>query len=124
MNVASSELCRTLQELSGWGGTHFAWYWQQSEAGGFDTSDLAVSCHKRIAGCKSSEPAYDLGYLLLKLPNYQDGYLTIYVQPTGDWEAQYGHSKLNCCADTPEDAACKLVIELFKQNILKREGSI
>ncbi|MDI9934734.1 hypothetical protein QM806_04595 [Rhodococcus sp. IEGM 1351] len=71
-------------------------------------------------------PAYSVGYLLQKLPhsvevrnhfmNEDFGVIQI-----GGW-ANEMRSRLNVTADTPEDAACKLAIELFKQGDLKRDG--
>jgi hypothetical protein len=99
MNVASLELCKALYELSGWAG--------DDSFGDMDSG-------------KSATPAYDLGYLLRKLPQG-----THIVKNTGDkpdyscWS--YLHENVDTVrADTPEDAACMLAIELFKQGVLKK----
>lgn len=108
MNVASLELCRELYELSGWG------YTEKSEhvitADGYDEYDL---------------PLYDLGYLLRQMPKEIDN-VWLTLRPI--WYAGYDHmtadepvkAKYDALADTPEDAACKLCIELFKQGVLVR----
>ena len=104
MNVAAKELCQELYELSGWGGddpyfnVNEGWYKEGRPA----QKSVLVA------------PAYDLGYLLRKLPSWS------LIQKNIDrYEAT--SSMNNTHADTPEDAACKLAIELFKQGILTKE---
>jgi len=108
MNVASLPLSKELYELSGWDDTSHNYLSTQSPAGDVLTQG-GGDC-----------PAYDLGYLLRKLPNYKlehngnsanavtCGYL---ADNKGRW--------IFGSANTPEDAACKLAIELFKQGVLK-----
>jgi hypothetical protein len=91
-------------------------------------------------------PAYDLGYLLRKLPKHHnfgmpyvsqanDGsqWVASYVNWWALWEydgkgsAKKWHNEvidagLHFLANTPEDAAAKLAIELFKQNLLTRKA--
>ena len=71
-------------------------------------------------------PAYDLGYLMRMLP------AGCYVAQQSDEEANdpqkpqwaaLGYRDKGLFADTPEDAACKLAIELFKQGILTKEAA-
>lgn len=72
----------------------------------------------------ASVPAYDLGYLLRKLPMYLEIKhpdtlrLTIGAVIGGRWCASYdwedGGVMHEQFQGTPEDAACKLAIELFK----------
>lgn len=121
MNVASLELCKELYELSEWGadGVRVAKY----RKNGF----LVTWGYMRLM--KGEIPAYDLGYLLRKLPAQfgkrgsnsaeclrlakdKDRYLAGYIGVDLVWG-------FPCEADTPEDAACKLAIELFKQGVLK-----
>jgi hypothetical protein len=123
MNVADHLLCEELHKLSGWVGTAFFHILgddgHEMELGdGWMPQDGGVS------------PAYDLGYLLRKLPskcvehrNSLAGH-TGFVE--GSWFFGYGdlmHLEGCQCEDglTPEDAACKLAISLFKQGILKRD---
>jgi len=118
MNVASLELCKELYELSGW-------------------DDLDLSFQPERGNC----PRYDLGYLLRKLPNSTDidaeefeeafdcsapeSFFLAWEMDTlqHEWRVQFQieDSVLENTmfeADTPEDALCLLIIELFKQGIL------
>lgn len=116
MNVASLELCKELYELSGWDDTHWVWDKQLNVISEYPT------------GARFESPAYDLGYLLRKLErveggvsltycNHQDGSTNycIYLNETLGGSFAYD--------DTPEDAAAKLAIELFKSGVLKKEIS-
>lgn len=107
MNVASLELCKELYELSGWN-THISH--------GVPDRDI--------------HPVYDLGFLLRKFPKklkhpatgeeYTLG-LTWHLDEE-KWIADYQRSLLpHAEADTPENAAAKLAISLFKANILTKE---
>ena len=110
MNVASLELSKTLLELSGWDDTDDSW-----------------------AKAVGEIPAYDLGYLLRKLPaptiiRHRVENKKYNKRP--EWGITFGSGggrKLiigglpNAEADTPEDAACQLAIDLFKQGVLKKE---
>lgn len=114
MMVASIELCRELYELSGWDDPHFAYEdFETLMTDWVDTDDVV--------------PAYDLGYLLRKLP------WNVVLENTIDgshWEIQYcngentgyGSDGVMLTSTTPEDAAAKLAIELFKAGVLKRES--
>lgn len=135
MNVASLELCKELYELSGWDRTDKSWWIEQW--GNFDT-EVARYAHKQDEDDTSTihYPAYDLGYLLRKLPNYvwSERYqekARLWVRKDEDnWFAWYFVngiqdvvSEFGTNADTPEDATAKLAIELFKQGILKPEAT-
>lgn len=118
MQVASKELCEQLYEVSKWETPEYE--------NGFGT-DLGY-------------PAYTLGFLIRKLPPRQDpdfgdevmyypgvhmigevihethaiaGYWDIEGELWGDWSE---------VGDTPENALCRLALELFKANILKPDG--
>lgn len=116
-DIASQSLCRELYELSGWSDLP-AEQWHGYEAG---TYDLPV----RVG----STPAYDLGYLLRKLPEgTQLRRNKAEPRKRSNWRGEwvvgiYGHNYRGVygAADTPEDAAVKLAVELFKQNILRKE---
>lgn len=128
MSVASLEFCKELYELSGWkpdGEVKMIDKWWREpgpQPGGAQIIHYVA-------------PKYDLGYLIRRLPKqipyvgdcpaavwfnkklgkWQTGY-TWHVQGSDDnTKSKYFE------ADTPEDAACKLLLELFKQNILKKE---
>lgn len=117
MNVASLDLCKELYELSGWNDdtlNHSAW---------FDD--------KAIVNNAVSVPLYPLGYLLRKLPyrvrdDYQAWQYGVHLKQTGGsgWTIYYGEPGKTTemyfnSATTPEDAACKLAIELIKKGVLK-----
>lgn len=136
MNVASLELSKELYELSGWddsgivicqSGSYREEYGPESDKGWFGyTEQEAVHHH---GGIYPTYRAYDLGYLLRKLPQRSvEGRLGMdsegialgkptfyYANATGTYYT-YGQ------ADTYEDAAAKLAIELFKQGVLTRGG--
>lgn len=110
MQVASLELCKTLFELSGWSEPVNA-YWY---------ADGLYNEYQTAPETELVSPAYDLGYMLRKLP--QPRSLTeTYLDPrTLGWKASC--REFDGLAETPEDAAAKLCIALFKQGILKREA--
>lgn len=123
MNVASLQLCKELYELSGWIGTHGT-YTPQGEI-------ALVGVVKNLYGELGYYPAYDLGYLLRKLedtpttdPDIQDEPAVIIqhsgvVKPEYKWCAKvFNGDWYEKSSTTPEDAACKLAIELFKRDIL------
>ena len=134
MNVADKELCKELYELSGWDETGY-------EYSLYDNSVIQVV--GKATGSPKFVVAYPLGYLLRKLPDRTDGGkwgLTLWKGWNNgeqrDWySVAYTHinsryaftpdeatDKLHLHeADTPENAVCKLAIELFKANILKKE---
>lgn len=106
MHVASLELCKELCELSGWVDCHDK----------YRSDGTLVSWG--FSGWKSREcPAYDLGFLLRKLPyaelrNWRGIYTAWRNTPANFPPIE---------ADTPEDCAAKLAIELFKTGVLTRE---
>src|SRR4051794_28552960 len=120
MNVASLKLCRELHELSGWKDTEYTYYANAGLHSGFVE-------HRRMVFDKPDNlPAYDLGYLLRKLPasiakRNQIMLLTIMKGNGIDetWIVDYksaheptwlheGDKAQLTEADTPEDAAAKL----------------
>lgn len=104
MNTASRELCKELYELSGWEDAD--WFFNPHAEGFTFTKQ------------HSGVPAYDLGYLLRKLP--ADGNLFVkQYEDDGSWHACSGLIQVE--ADTPEDAATKLAIALYEQGILKKD---
>lgn len=117
MEVANIDLCKELYELSAWlGDTEYNYNGVTLSSGKLD-----------------SIPAYTLGYLLRKLPNYveywdggnESGYLEL-AHFSKYWSCGYSDDNekkslaVHLC-DTPEDAVCKLAIELFKQGVLKND---
>lgn len=130
MNVASKELCEELYAVSGWypePAALWGYYW-------FDI-DLRTGkpCEWKIAryfGPRDPEhqiAAYDLGYLLRKLPTNIGSNLILEADGKGKdkWCIYYDAAPVQIKSYynvTPEDAAAKLCIELFNQGILTRQG--
>ena len=111
MNVANFELCQQLYDLSGWltGIDGNCYVSLTGERKSFEVRPLRDTGNDSIQVC----PAYDLGYLLRRLP--VGNVLTSFE---GKWMAS--SSPKVTTAAIPEDAAAKLAIELFKEGILKR----
>lgn len=134
MQVASLELCKELYGLSLWqpvddlpnDAATDARFWLER------THSQPVVKHQLEAGFNSWQiivPAYDLGYLLRKLPpelSDEDNrvFLSMNISMMQNWCARYADAAGNRMniekfyAPTPENAACKLAIELFKQGVL------
>ncbi len=138
MQVASKDLCQKLYKLSGWDNAPFDWIeiptWNKKFPKPQDQVIYNHICDNEHQ--KWIAPAYDLGYLLRKLPSHfsfepdtigEEIYCLRIENSVGvDWTASYGtiedpYKRLGIMADTPEDAACKLAIELFKQGILTKQ---
>lgn len=131
MHVASLELCRTLHELSGWGNPDaerplnedpYFWTdgWWCQEADGREWEFYSEVSDHTMWGNNHLVPAYDLGYLLRKLP---PKHLKLELDIYDRWKASFMDEHIHRfeIADTPEDAACKLAIALFKQGILTNQ---
>lgn len=126
MNVASLELCRELCELSGW--YDQTWWWNYDFApNGKSYEWRAEPSMLRFESqpVHTSIPAYSLGYLLRKLPQTIAPHITVWPLSIeynfdGRWMAKYA-GELCVWADTPENAACKLAIELIKQGVLPKK---
>jgi hypothetical protein len=126
MHVTSLELSKELYELSGWKGTNF-WHGQRishlKRKVYFSTTGLAGEI-EALLEC----PAYDLGYLVDKLPelNHAQEYLLMEASPIGYAFGYASYGELIGVSGTdysPEDAAAKLCIELFKQGILTKPNN-
>lgn len=115
MNFASKRLCMKLHRLSGWEDTQFNYSTETKQKKDITIDgDLLSGNIFEVADC----PAYDLGYLLRKLPEP-----TLIRKKLGKYEASLRRGNKvypSYEADTPEDAACKLAIKLFKQGVLKK----
>lgn len=109
MNFASLDVCTELYELSGWNIGESAWgTWNEQSK----VIDEEEGWDERFNwAC----PAYDLGYLLRKT--------NIGVRPHDGqgWKAFFRDK--NFIATTPEDAVCRLAIQLFEQGILQKEAA-
>lgn len=112
MNIASLELCKELWRLSGW---TTDWHYIAEKNPGI----IVAASWREHEGEKYICPAYDLGYLLRKLGDLLNLDLMLYTED-GKWRADV-EQDYSMKADTPEDATCKLAIELFKQGVLTAE---
>lgn len=131
MNVASLELCKKLYELSGWDDwVEFDPYhclaidWRQWRAK-TGKIEIVSKANTRVASITEFIcPAYDSGYLLRKLPPFTKVYFDNVERDIG-WYCAYANGQPDRYtlrrADTPEDAAAKLAIELLKQGVLTSE---
>jgi hypothetical protein len=127
MNVASLELCRELYELSGWRivTTNDQVDYEWCERDGIYDVYLHVG--------QEGIPAYNLGYLIRKLPNEllrhdlmlyknKQSYGIGFLDDEGGTLMDDDRLTEWCeTAPTPEDAACKLAIELLKAGVLTKE---
>ena len=125
MNVASKQLSQELYELSGWNCVR-DWYFAYHKAAGEVEYDLKLNADESKAG-RDDFPAYDVGYLLRKLPGYSHvSHIDEEHSRDGDtfYKASYqshirGQMIDGRGQESPEDAVAWLCIELFKQGILK-----
>ena len=111
MNVASPELCKELFKISGWDYS-VAWSRLSDPPDGREDWMLGTPHSQAI----ERYPAYDLGYLLRKL-HEPIGRLLFVPKSNNTW-GLWADNMDAINAETPEDAACKLAIELFKRGIL------
>lgn len=115
-NVSSLELCKELYKLSDWLKTYHYWDLETKE-----TTYNVITFRDTWEPVEGFIPAYDLGYLLRKLQErtnrIQDTWLLGLSTNNVGYSVVY--KDLVMLADTPEDAVCKLAIELFKQGLLK-----
>lgn len=135
-HVASKELCKELYEQSGWDEVFLSHHLSDLARIGPLSRDVRDAPRRTGDGVWLS-PAYDLGYLLRKLPDFLQRYGRLTIQPHPNytkqtkvqavpdfsilWYAEYGSQELRCSADTPEDAAAMLAIHLFKRGVLVRQ---
>jgi hypothetical protein len=134
VNTASLEVCKELYKMSRWKDTDY--FHQFIEYSDLSTGYYLTNPTVAAPLHANAYPAYDLGYLLRKLPdrvitdkasfhlriNKSDRFYSIfYDSDTYGVALNKVDVEIGCAALTPEDAACKLAIELFKQGILKRE---
>jgi hypothetical protein len=137
MHVASLELCRELYKVSGWWPGELTdlglpdrwWNWLEDDDGN-NIRCVEIANSKSNRHWRFSAPAYDCGYLLRQLA-LKD--VMVGVGKDCPWAAE--SSREECLeaenqfytpygeGNTPEDALCKLAIELFKQGILKRAAA-
>jgi hypothetical protein len=130
MNVASKELCQELYAASAWYDTDHLWHipaWKQDEVTHYDFNAAYVIVGDHNIVEKSYFPAYDLGYLLRKVGS-GGGVVADSETYTARRPAQYGvfpvgykdplGGRIGWTADTPEDAMCKMIIDLIRVGII------
>ena len=122
MHVASLDLCRALYVLApDWNDTYCSWFIDNVVPDGHllgqPRSEPAIGLRgSRISAIFSEVPAYDLGYLMRKLP---DGYGLV-KGVGGSWialEVRTMQPQNGEKAETPEDAAAALCIKLWTQRV-------
>jgi hypothetical protein len=118
-NVANQELCRELYKLSAWGSNY-----ENTASPDYELDWYGAN---KTYEC----PKYPLGYLLRKLPlvikqEDQEGFLTM-TNDGEDYHFSYGWwfepdrmDEVEGADRSPENAVCKLAIQLFKEGILTR----
>lgn len=129
--VASRKLCQELYELSGWIDTEKGYVKWASD------SDWKLQELARGKTVSKWAPAYDLGYLLIKLPKHlklqvfdEDLDCRFELVPQGYssggatlWCAGYVSAKRDIpmleAMKEPTNAVCQLAIALFKQGVLQ-----
>lgn len=117
IHVARVDLCKELYELSGWNETSFVH--ECLPDGTYHTTLYRELI--QIYTRNHYYSAYDLCYLLRRLPKRW------VLQPiTGAmWMIEYqpgtSNQEIIKQDEIPEDAVCKLAIELFKRGILEKE---
>jgi hypothetical protein len=125
MHVASLQLCRALYTLApDWNDTYCSWFIDDvvPDGGllGQPRTEPSVGIRgSRLRAIFSEVPAYDLGYLMRKLPN---GYGLV-KGVGGSWivlEVRTMQPQNGEKAETPENAACALCIKLWRQGVLIR----
>lgn len=104
MNVASQKLCKELYELSGWGLDELS-----------TSTGMVIELTPDNVLWADGVPQYDLGYLVRRIPLYEQ---RKYSDSYGFLDLS-GRGVKEVTADSPEDAACRLAIELFKKGILR-----
>jgi hypothetical protein len=128
MNVCSLELAKELYKLSGWFSNDCPHWYLAGKPARYrlvDSNGKPYETENEKGEVMwQNLTAYDLGYLIRKLPYFlQLSELSGGYTPNG-WRAEKRRSQeydyeAKADADTPEDAACLLAIKLWKQGILK-----
>ena len=112
VEIASIELCEELYTLS---------EWRDDINGFYDASEFEGYFKEQLLSDNQNCPAYTAGYLLRKLSGKAEVGVQwlktdFYLAKTGyEWRFK------RATAETPEDALCKLAIELFKNGTLTKE---
>ena len=126
MHVTSLELSKTLYHLSGWKDTEYFYQRNDYADGSAGFSLVNPVLEAPLAG--EAYPAYDLGYLLRRLPTQTRIKREYDASPDKPQETPAHYRALYDTADdqhfwqganTPEDAAALVAIELLKAEITR-----
>lgn len=127
-DVAGLSHCEELYKVTGWSQTTCWWNIFKDYDNGLPHILADTYRHQTT---DKHVPAYDLGYLIRRLPDYcvmgdesdEDRGFQLRLDPFGGgWIAEYPFGDWpQAVSDRPEDAVCALAIELFKQGVLSRE---
>lgn len=137
-DFAAVEYCQELFKLSGWDDTEYVWAIGEPDGDSVPTEYSVYlddhgdhrSIRQSVARGKywdDAISAYDLGYLLRKLP---DSHLELTKRGYDEyWDIIWYHrgkdgkndveQNITCTESTPEDATAKLCIALWKAGLLK-----
>lgn len=117
MHVTRVDLCKQLYDLSGWGNA--SWWHECCTDGAYHTT---ISLRDERYTQNVYIPAYDLSYLLRRLPK-------VWVMgpiPGAMWMITYNpglpQREIIIQDESLEDAVCRLAIALFQRGILERNG--
>jgi len=120
MNVADIKLCKELYGLSGWSDTEKIWC---HYIGNGNTSTDTAPYVRLVAPIARDDdcPAYELGYLLRRLPKNR---IKLRNNNQTGWGCQYNPGRqhgpeYNQYGATPENATCRLAIELIREGIIE-----
>lgn len=139
--VASLENSKRLYELSGWDDEQYHTWREHLPTGACKLVITVVQAQDNFIFRNSPEtprfkaenkfyPAYDAGYLLMKLQLHianlsviveQRGNVGDGFKPCYKWQAWDGEA-IFTTSDTPENALCLLAIQLFRRGILVKES--
>lgn len=131
METTRVELCKELYKLSGWDSKALpeGWYWYADDSSFAPFVGTRVLYDNTAKSVKATfiAPAYDLGYLLRKLHEaHPDVLIRLFLGGTNIHGETVHSTRIqqdpyHAEADTPENAAACLAIEMFKHGVLKRE---
>lgn len=136
-SVASLKLCKKLYELSGWRTCDFIWIdlndSQPFEMYAKSFPSISTNDYRDLGEIETDWlPAYDLEYILKKLPHIgdDDDWAIHLWQDDDEWYCGYYNRHMDSdlqtestCHKNPADAACELAINLFERHVLIKEDS-
>lgn len=117
MTVAPLELCKELYELTEWTDVSNTWMKyslnDQAEVYAIAPSQTGISV---LSGeFEYKYPAYDLEWLLIELPKWSMKDMSAIGKP----RYRIRHASYVAFGETPVEAACRLMIELIRKEVIK-----